>query len=346
MKKRVLLNVKIGIFTAIIMLFASGCENNNKEELLEEFRSSHTPDYTYDLSETYETKEEFYKEILNLAKWDHEKNREIEHVFMREDDYDSEDISFIEEETDLDRLDQNFSGMRDSFYYKEKIVEMEREMYAEQEQMVRSHFKELRMRTNPEVLIYEERVYEDLVSRFNDIRRAEEFRQEGDSNWFFQELEKNVDYDIFYTLYPEELIAAMKKRMDTAPTMQFLEPVERFLREYWEGTEYDEAFAKRKAEVELANRCQYEGCENEYDVLVNKKKYCYEHRKILYGGKNIGSSKPGHSSGSSRGYNGSSTVKDDPYDVYDYSDAEDFYYDNYDDFYDYEDAEDYYEAWE
>ena len=33
---------------------------------------------------------------------------------------------------------------------------------------------------------------------------------------------------------------------------------------------------------------------------------------------------------------------DDPYNVYDYSDPEDFYYDNYDDFWDYEEAEDYY----
>lgn len=36
------------------------------------------------------------------------------------------------------------------------------------------------------------------------------------------------------------------------------------------------------------------------------------------------------------------TKKSDPYDVYDYSDPEDFYYDNYDDFWDYEDAEDYF----
>ena len=34
--------------------------------------------------------------------------------------------------------------------------------------------------------------------------------------------------------------------------------------------------------------------------------------------------------------------KDDPYDVYDYDDPEDFYYDNYDEFFDYEDAEDYF----
>ena len=38
----------------------------------------------------------------------------------------------------------------------------------------------------------------------------------------------------------------------------------------------------------------------------------------------------------------SKTQKDDPYDVYSYSDEEDFYYDNYDDFDSYEDAEDYY----
>ena len=33
----------------------------------------------------------------------------------------------------------------------------------------------------------------------------------------------------------------------------------------------------------------------------------------------------------------------DPYDVYDYDDPEDFYYDNYDDFECYEDAEDYFD---
>ncbi len=33
---------------------------------------------------------------------------------------------------------------------------------------------------------------------------------------------------------------------------------------------------------------------------------------------------------------------DDPYDVNDYSDEEEFYYDHYDDFYDYYDAYDYY----
>lgn len=38
----------------------------------------------------------------------------------------------------------------------------------------------------------------------------------------------------------------------------------------------------------------------------------------------------------------SSKKKEDPYDVNDYSDPEDFYYDNYDDFWDYEDAEDYF----
>ncbi|MDO5124993.1 MAG: hypothetical protein Q4D35_01275 [Ruminococcus sp.] len=36
------------------------------------------------------------------------------------------------------------------------------------------------------------------------------------------------------------------------------------------------------------------------------------------------------------------TTKYDEYDVYDYVNPEDFYYDNYDDFFDYEDAEDYY----
>ena len=38
----------------------------------------------------------------------------------------------------------------------------------------------------------------------------------------------------------------------------------------------------------------------------------------------------------------SSKKKEDPYNVNEYSDPEDFYYDNYDDFWEYEEAEDYY----
>jgi hypothetical protein len=42
------------------------------------------------------------------------------------------------------------------------------------------------------------------------------------------------------------------------------------------------------------------------------------------------------------GYSYTPSYNDDPYNVYDYDDPEDFYYDNEDDFEDYEDAEDYY----
>ncbi len=40
-----------------------------------------------------------------------------------------------------------------------------------------------------------------------------------------------------------------------------------------------------------------------------------------------------------------STKKEDPYNVNDYNDPEDFYDDNYDDFWDYEEAEDYYNSY-
>ncbi len=53
--------------------------------------------------------------------------------------------------------------------------------------------------------------------------------------------------------------------------------------------------------------------------------------------------KPSYSYGSSKK---KKEYPDDAYDVYEYSDPEDFYYDNYDDFFEYEEAEDYYnDAW-
>lgn len=50
---------------------------------------------------------------------------------------------------------------------------------------------------------------------------------------------------------------------------------------------------------------------------------------------------------STKKYTTTQKSKKDPYDVYEYSDPEDFYYDNYDDFDCFEDAEDYYnDAWD
>jgi hypothetical protein len=47
----------------------------------------------------------------------------------------------------------------------------------------------------------------------------------------------------------------------------------------------------------------------------------------------------------SSSYKSKKKTYDDPYDVNEYSDPEDFYYDNYDDFWDYEEAEDYYNSY-
>ena len=47
----------------------------------------------------------------------------------------------------------------------------------------------------------------------------------------------------------------------------------------------------------------------------------------------------------SSSYKSKKKTYDDPYDVNEYSDPEDFYYDNYDDFWDYEESEDYYNSY-
>ena len=47
--------------------------------------------------------------------------------------------------------------------------------------------------------------------------------------------------------------------------------------------------------------------------------------------------------GSSNTKKKNSSAKSDPYDVYDYTHADDFYYDHWDDFSDFEEAEDYFD---
>ena len=100
--------------------------------------------------------------------------------------------------------------------------------------------------------------------------------------------------------------------------------------------------------------CSKSGCRN----YAAGNGYCLSHAKKSNssGGKKFGSSgssrysssksRSYRSSGSSRSYSRSYSKTSDPYDVYDYDDPEDFYFDWEDDFEDFEDAEDYWEsAW-
>lgn len=144
---------------------------------------------------------------------------------------------------------------------------------------------------------------------------------------------------------------------------------------------YEEAEAKRKAEMKT--RMPYEGMSESYinDTMVGKAdnhkydKYSDKYTWYAYNGKdvvliveckdgkvtdiikywegvywnsdgtpNFGASKPASSRSKSKS---STKQKEDEYDVYDYSDPDDFYYDHEDEFDSYEDAEDYFDdAWE
>ena len=77
--------------------------------------------------------------------------------------------------------------------------------------------------------------------------------------------------------------------------------------------------------------------ECEYDFVTKVTKYFEGVYWTSEGTPNFGATKPKKTT--KKYYE---TEDDDPYNVNDYSDPEDFYYDNYDDFWEYEEAEDYY----
>lgn len=100
-------------------------------------------------------------------------------------------------------------------------------------------------------------------------------------------------------------------------------------------------------------QCQYYDCER---ILVDETdSYCYYHvckktgcnsvryKETEYCKIHTGEENKPKSYNSNR--SSSSKKKEDDYGVNDYSDAEEFYYDNYDDFESYEDAEDYYDEY-
>jgi hypothetical protein len=89
----------------------------------------------------------------------------------------------------------------------------------------------------------------------------------------------------------------------------------------------------------LSGQCSRSGCTNQ---KASGSRYCYTHS---YKSSTYSTSRKTAGSYTSSRKNSSSSSKtySDPYDVQDYDDPEDFYYDNYDDFDGYEDAEDYWD---
>ena len=209
--------------TALTMLLVSGC--GEQEDPFEEYKKLHTPDYTYSFADQYETKEELYKEIIDVSIWGEEKE------------------------------------------------------------------------------------YQDLSTRLSALAFAEMERQEKDYAKMFDYLIYDLEYDIFNTLYPEELLEGAILSIDCAYDIYDLSCVSDFLKSIGKYEEY-------QSQIESARNEIYERTRLDNNSYSSTKSYSYEQ-------------------------------KEDPYNVYDYSDAEDFYDDNYDDFWDYEEAEDYFDdAWD
>lgn len=106
------------------------------------------------------------------------------------------------------------------------------------------------------------------------------------------------------------------------------------------------SFGSSGSKTESEKKCSYSGCDNR----TTSEYYCYKHRCHKSGCEKIIYKETLYcSEHQSEGYYKEKARKEreknkpeDEYGVNDYSDAEDFYYDNYDDFDGYEDAEDYY----
>ncbi|MDD6441944.1 MAG: hypothetical protein PUG71_07545 [bacterium] len=341
MKKGKMYNCwKIIVITVMVMLFISGCSNPVDSDPFEEYKEMHTPDYTYLLEERYETKEKLYKEIVDLSVWGMEKENAIRKAFERKGELDYSESYRIDKETELDDYikRKSISNM-DAYGFRD----VQEELLKECTQEVVSHYKKILRRVSAEVISYEEKAYKDLATRLFAIARSEAGRRENDYEEMFYWLIYDLEYDIFYTLYPEELLEGAKMTIDRAYEKDDLLRVADFLKDIGKYEEYEAQIESAKNAIDERNRCDYEGCTSLALTSIEGKagKYCYYHADYLTG--KLGRSHKNYSSTQSNNH----TVKDDPYDVYDYSDPEDFYYDNYDDFYDYEDAEDYYdEAWD
>ena len=323
--------------TVLTMLLVSGC--GEQEDLFEEYKKLHTPDYTYSLADQYETKEELYKAIIDVSIWGEEKEKEIQKAFLLQGDNDDLDC-YIDEETELDIY---MKSKRMSSMDKYRFEDIKQELYKECRQETVSHYAEIIQLTNEEVFTFEEKEYQALSTRLFALAFAEMERQEKDYARMFDYFIYDLEYDIFYTLYPEEMLEGAILSIDCAYKDYDLNCVADFLRKIGKYEEYQSQIESAKNEIYERTRCDYNDCTSLEQTSVDGKagRYCYYHAACLSG--KSGGNHNSYSSTKSNSYE----QKEDPYHVYDYSDAEDFYDDNYDDFWDYEEAEDYFDdAWD
>lgn len=286
----------------------------------EDYKEEHKIDFSYELKDYYETKEEFYQEIVNISIWGRDKDRQIMKAYDLEGEYEIyfEAFGNEAEASDLE-LEEFFSENYITDYSEEEIDEYKRNLLQKCNDKMCEHVDELVKRTNPNALIFDERAYQDMEQELADIGDIQEYIKSGDYVYLVSRLCNTLEYDIIYTVYPDVFASGLKEKLTCELKSDDLKKIEELVKTIgvYEVFQEDFAYAWQKIEGSSGN------------------------------GWSIPSTSAGSSFGSSGSHSGSGYVDDDPYDVYDYWDPEDFYEDNYDDFYDYEDAEDYYyEAWE
>lgn len=300
------------VVLAISILLLSGCgEQYTEAELyqmcIDIFMEENVPEISYEIKEKYATVEETYQEILQLSLWTEELNHEIYDIFSDDNYRDNDSIRNIVSSKNL------------------KWYELE-EMFDKLESGYRKDFYNKANGYLSKIIEVSCKEIQDrkqeLCTELDDvglnyIARAEKERVDGEYRWMFVICSNEaIPKEIMYTLFPEELYQGAVECIQDPITEYNLDKVKIFMTELGEYNKYEDDI--KKAYVRLENSKKEEES----------------------GNKKPSSNKPTSTKNKK-------DTPNDPYDVYDYSDPEDFYYDWEEDFDGYEDAEDYwYDAWD
>lgn len=363
----------------VILLFAimilSGCEPQYTEEELyqmcvDTYMEENAPDLTFEVKEHYETVEDTYQELIRLAVWSEEKGYELDHIFYRDNYQWDKAVNEIVKPRNLSWYDLEEWFHEEKFSYK-KLLKNNTKKYLTQILKV----------SCDEIQNNESEIYSVLSEGgLNYLARAEEERIKKDYKWMFIIIcNMDIPQDIFYRLYPDEMYQGAMDCIYHPITKDSIQKAKDFLTAIGEYEKYADDIEEAFVLVHEAERCDYGSCQfkGDREAKYYDGEFCASHAYYLDNGgrleKKIRPSKNGWSSGglglgidsddmdeneSSSSNKNSSAEKEekdekekelpyDPYDVYDYWDPEDFYYDWEEDFDGYEDAEDYwYDAWD
>ena len=267
-KKYIMKKYFSAFIVGLAMLFLSGCgEQYTEEELyqmcIDNYMERNPLDLSYQVEEKYETVEETYLAIIQLAKWDEEKDYGADDLFAYDNyRYDNTIIQIVKK------------GNLKWYELEKRFEEEEHNYLISLEKNRNTYFLQILNRSCVEIQENKEEIYSKFMSDgFMYTANAEIDRIDGDYKWMFI-TSSNIEFvrTMFYTLYPEEMYQGALECIYHPIAKDSVNRAKEFLTDIGDYEKYAADIAAVKEKLDKAEKSEYGNSQKKNTTKTNKGK--------------------------------------------------------------------------